>query len=173
MIFDKRSVPNNLGGLIRVGVKRSTFNSSEHSHVAYQIKVNYECSNLIANILPVYPCPPQPLSWPWVGGHNVKIKLFQNTVVLHIKLKGITNAAREKKIVCPQTPQPYPPLSLGVESKGQNSPFSELLHIKLNILRTAPISSPIPLGSKCQIELFQNMVMFHIKLNGFMNAATW
>ena len=34
--------------------------------------------------------------------------------------------------------------------------------------------SPTPgLGQKVYIQLFQNMVMLHIKLNGFTNAATW
>ena len=42
-----------------VGVKRSKFNFSEHGHVAYQIKENRECSNIVANILPADP-PPYP-----------------------------------------------------------------------------------------------------------------
>ena len=33
--------------------QNSTF--SEHSHVAYQIKENQECSNMVANILPADP----------------------------------------------------------------------------------------------------------------------
>ena len=41
-----------------VGVKRSKFNFSEHGHVAYQIKENHECSNIVANILPADPPPP-------------------------------------------------------------------------------------------------------------------
>ena len=49
----------------------------------------------------------------------------------------ISNAAAWYKIFCPQTP-----LTLEIGSKGQNSPFL-------------------------------NMVMFHIKLNGITNTATW
>ena len=37
------------------GVKRSKFNFLEHGHVAYQIKDNHECSNMVANILPTDP----------------------------------------------------------------------------------------------------------------------
>ena len=42
------------------GVKRSIFTFSEHVHVAYQIKGNHECSNMVANILPAVPPPPDP-----------------------------------------------------------------------------------------------------------------
>ena len=52
----------------------STF--SEHDHVAYQIKNNYECSNTVANILPADP-PPPPAGGG--GGKKVKIQPFQNS----------------------------------------------------------------------------------------------
>ena len=42
---------------------------------------------MVAKILPADPTPLNP------GGQTVKIQLFQNMVMLHIKLKGITNAA--------------------------------------------------------------------------------
>ena len=68
------------------GVKMSKLKFSEHSHVAYQIKRNHECSNMVANILPADPTPT-----------TLDIKMskfnFQNKVMLHIKLKGITNVA--------------------------------------------------------------------------------
>ena len=35
------------------GGQNSTF--SEHGHVAYEIKGNHECSNMVANILPADP----------------------------------------------------------------------------------------------------------------------
>ena len=41
--------------------------------------------NMVANIMPADPPPPPP------GGQKVKIQLFQNMVLLHIKLKAITN----------------------------------------------------------------------------------
>ena len=62
-------------------VKRSNLTFAEHDHVAYQIKGNRECSNMVANILHAAPLSPQ----------KVKIQLFQNMVMLHIK--GIANAA--------------------------------------------------------------------------------
>ena len=68
-----------LGG----GVNRSKFIFLEYGHVAYQIKWNHECSNVVANILP----PPDP------GGQMVKIQFFQNMVILLIKLKGNRFAA--------------------------------------------------------------------------------
>ena len=41
------------------------------------------------------------------GGAEAKIKLFQNMVMLHIKLKLMTHAATLYEIFCPQThPQP-------------------------------------------------------------------
>ena len=53
----------------------------EHDHVAYQIKGNHECSNMVANILPAAPLSPQ----------KVKVQLFLNMAMVHIK--GIVNAA--------------------------------------------------------------------------------
>ena len=73
---------------------------------------------MVANILPSDPPPP-----PKLRGQKVKIKLFQNNVVLHINLKGIMNAATWSQIFCLQTPPPtQPPCSWGW---GQNSTFSE------------------------------------------------
>ena len=69
-------------GMRSVG-QNSTF--SGHGHVAYQIKDNHECFNIVSNILPT---DPPPLGW----GQKVKIQLYQNMVLLHIKLKGIMNA---------------------------------------------------------------------------------
>ena len=43
---------------------------AEHGHVAYQIKGNRECSNMVTNILlDVRPLPPNP------GGQKVEIQL--------------------------------------------------------------------------------------------------
>ena len=41
---------------------------------------------------PSPPSPPPPPPPPDPGGHKVKIQLFQNMVILHIKLKAIMNA---------------------------------------------------------------------------------
>ena len=55
----------------------STF--SEHGHVAYQIKGNHEFSNMVANTL---------------NRQKVTIQFLHNMVMLHIRLKGITNGAK-------------------------------------------------------------------------------
>ena len=47
----KPHYPTDLGD----GVSRSKFTFSEHDHVAYQLKENHECSNMVANILPTDP----------------------------------------------------------------------------------------------------------------------
>ena len=57
----------------------STF--SEHGHAAYQSKENHECSNVVANILPADPHP------------DPGVSRSKFMVMLHNKLKGITNAA--------------------------------------------------------------------------------
>ena len=73
--------------------QNSTF--SEYGHVAYQIKRNDSCSNIAANISSEKKV------------KDVEIQLFQNMVMLYIKLKGMTNAAIRKHIFCPYThPRP-------------------------------------------------------------------
>ena len=74
--------PKTLGN----GVKRSKFNFSEHGHVAYQIKWNYEKMQQHDN--KYFARRPTPMTL----GNGVKINLFQNMFMLHIKLKGITHA---------------------------------------------------------------------------------
>ena len=64
---------------------------------------------MVAYILPVDPQPLDPRGW----GQKVKIQLFQNMVMLHIKLKGITNTATCKHIFCPYTH----PRSLGRDQR--------------------------------------------------------
>ena len=63
-----------------VGSKAQNSTSSEYGHVAYQIKRNQTCSNIIGNILPADPPPPANN-----GGLSVKMQLFQNINILHIK----------------------------------------------------------------------------------------
>ena len=118
LIFDWRPVshPPDPG----IGVKRSNSTFSEHSHVAYQIKVNHECSSIVANILLADPYPP---TWPCGWGQMVKIQLFQNMVMLHIKLTGITKCSNMVANILPS--DPLPPTTLGMGSKGQKSTFSE------------------------------------------------
>ena len=119
--------------------------------VVVRIKGNRECSNMVANadrgtinkkhIKPYFD--QRPVSDPWVdlgGGVKGKIKLFQNMVMLHTKLKGITGAATCNMVA--------------------------------NIMPADP-PLPDPGGQKVKIQLFQNMVILHIKLKAITNAVTW
>ena len=103
------------------GEEAKTF--SAYGHVVYQLKGNDACSNMVANILPVVPSPfPDP-------GDGVKIPLFQNMVMLHIKLKGIRNAATCKHKFCLYTH--LRPLGWGQRSKHFFFLKVVMLHIKL------------------------------------------
>ena len=73
-----------------VGSKGQIATFSEHCYVAYQIKGNQVCSNMVANILPADPSPPPPPP-PHTHTHT---HLPQNMVMLHIKLKVVRNAAK-------------------------------------------------------------------------------
>ena len=79
--FARRFPPPTLG----MGLKGRNSTFSDHGLIAYHIKWNHESLYMVANILPAYSLDP--------GGEvqKVKIQLFQNMVMLHIKLKGITN----------------------------------------------------------------------------------
>ena len=72
------------------GVKRSKFNLFTHCHVAYQIKGNHKCSNMVANILPADPHHPLTLG---VGPIGIKIQLFSEYGHIAQQLNGITNVA--------------------------------------------------------------------------------
>ena len=63
---------------------------------------------------------------------NVKIQLFQDMVLLHIKLKGITKCSNMVANILASDPPPPPP-DPGVGSKGQNSTFSEHGHVAYQI----------------------------------------
>ena len=56
-------------------VQNSTF--SEHGHVAYQIKENHECSNMVPNILPADPYPTTPSPTLGIGVTWSKVNFFR------------------------------------------------------------------------------------------------
>ena len=98
--------------------QKSTF--SGQSHVAYQIKGNHELQQHGSKYFVHRPPPPLPsptlgmgsicqIPTPTTLGDGVKIQLFQNLVMLHIKLKRTTNAATWQQIFFPQTPLPLQP----------------------------------------------------------------
>ena len=59
--------------------KAQNSTSSEHGHVAYHIKRNHKCSNMVGYVLPLDPPPPAN-----TGGLNVKFQLFQYITMLNI-----------------------------------------------------------------------------------------
>ena len=77
-IKGNRECSNMVGKDLGVGSKCQNLIFSEHGHVAYQIDPR-----------PV----PDPLGGLKGWDQKVKIQFFQNMVMLHIKLKGITDAA--------------------------------------------------------------------------------
>ena len=69
--------------------------------MAYQIKVNDACTNMVANIFPV-----DTPSTPDEGSKGKNI-FFLKVVMLHIKLKGMEHRGPYKHIFCPYThPRP-------------------------------------------------------------------
>ena len=68
-------------------VKGRILTLSEHGHVAYQIKGNQVCSTMVANILLAVP------DLALGVGSKGQNSTCSHIVMLHIKLKGITNAA--------------------------------------------------------------------------------
>ena len=84
-----------------VGVNRSKFHFFKHGHVAFQVKENHKCSNMVPNILPAHPIPSPPPP-PTLGMGSVgQIQLFQDMVMLHIKLKGTTKYSNMIVIIMP------------------------------------------------------------------------
>ena len=133
--------------------KGQTSTISEHDHVAYQIKGNHECSNMVANILPAPPPPPTTL------GDEVnrsKNQLFHNMVMLHIKITGIMKRSNMIANILPGWSQKVKPQLF------QNM---IMLHITLKGVTKfccrlpPPPPPPIPLilGLGSIFPLFQNM----------------
>ena len=96
--FARRRLPPQTMGMGSLG-QNPTF--SEHGHVTYQIKENHEYSNMVANI---YSADTRNTG-DRVNNSNSTV---QNMVMLHIKLKKITNAAIWLQLLYPQTPPPRP-----------------------------------------------------------------
>ena len=65
---------------------------------------------------------------------QVKSQLFQNLVMLHIKLKGITNALTRQQILCLQIPLTTSPHPGDAVNRSKFNFFQNMvmLHIKLN-----------------------------------------
>ena len=83
----------------------STF--SEYGHVAYQIKENDACRDMVANILPVDPHFPHPGRW----GQKVKIQILEHShVAYQIKVNHECSNLQEKimSLYTPSTPRSSP-----------------------------------------------------------------
>ena len=102
---------------------------SENGHVAYQIKRNHRCSNIAANILPVYshPCPR-----PW--GSKGQISTFSEHGHVACQIKRNHECSNiVANILLAEPPSPPPPLGIKIH------PFQNMvtLHIKLKGIKYA------------------------------------
>ena len=163
-------------------VQNSTF--SEHGHVAYQIKENHECSNMVPTILLADTLT---LGMGQIG----QIYLFQNMGTLNINIKEIRKCSSKVANICPEMPTPSPrPWGWGQKVKMQLFQNMVKLHIKIkenhecsnvvaNILPAdppPPTYNPDPVDGISRLKnsvFFQYMVMLLIKLKRITNAATW
>ena len=85
--FAHRPLPPRTVG---IRVNWSKFNFFRHGHVAYQIKWNHKMQHHVGNF--AADPPPRPRDPKGIGSKG-QIQLFQNIVILHIKLMGIMNSA--------------------------------------------------------------------------------
>ena len=78
------------------------------------------CKQILCPLTP--PLPNGPRGW----GQKIKIQLFQDMVMLHFKLKGITKCSKMvANILCADPLPPPPPPTLVIVSIGRNSTCSE------------------------------------------------
>ena len=89
---------------------------SEYGHIEYQFK----CSSKAVNICPEMPTPSPP---PWVWGQLVKIQLFQNMVMLHIKIKENPECSNVVANILPAGPPPPTPPTLWMGSVDKKNHF--------------------------------------------------
>ena len=89
----------------RGGVKRSNSTFSEHGHVAYQIKWNHECSNMVANDL--HALPPDP----GVGSKGQNSTLAEQGHVAY-QIKGNHECSNMVANILPADPPTPTPLTL-------------------------------------------------------------
>ena len=140
--------------------QNSTF--SEYGYVAYQIKWNHKCSNLVANILPAAQTQTPPLT--------LRVKGLNSTFLeqghVAYQIEGNHDCSNMVAIFCTQTP----PLTLGMGSKFN---FFRTWSCCISNLMDSRMQQYGSLGSKGNNSTFQNMFMLLIKQNGITNAATW
>ena len=109
-----------------MGSKCQNSNFFEHGHVAYQIKRNQGCRNMLENILAENPLPP-PLT---LGVKRPKL-IFSE--YYHIKLNGFWNSETWQQIFCLHTfSLTHSTLGVGLKVKFQLIENMVLLHMELN-----------------------------------------
>ena len=102
--------------------------------------------------------------------------------MLHIKLKGNHGCSNMVENILVRNPL-QPPLTMGV--KRSKYFFTEYIHIKLNRFSSSETwqqifclhtfflpHSTLGMGLKIKIQLIENLVMLHMKLNMIAKAAT-
>ena len=106
---------------LRMGSVGQNSPLSEHGHVAYQIKENHECSNMVPNILLA--------DSPTLGmgpiGQNLP---FSEHGHIEFQLKGNQKMQQQGSKYLPEIAYPFAP-TLGMGSVRQNSTFSEHGHV--------------------------------------------
>ena len=114
-----------------VGSKGQNSTFSDHGHVAYQIKGNLECHNMVATFCPPFHPLPNPVC-------EVQTQVFQNMVMLHIKLNEIKMQQYGRKYF-PRRPPPLPsgPWRWGQKVKIQFFKNMVIVHIKLKGITSA------------------------------------
>ena len=147
------------------------------------VVLHIKCNYVVVHILPADPLylPTAPYPQILVKGPLVKIQLFQNMVMLHIKLKGITKCSIIVANILPAAPLNLP---VPHPRKGSTGLNIVMLNIKLTGITNAAtwhqmFCPQTPLsnytrgrGIKVKIHLFQNMVLLHSKFKKITNVAT-
>ena len=103
-----------------MGSKAQNSTSSEYGRIAYQIKRNHTCSNIIGNILPADPHPPPP---PPTLGSKCQNTTFSKHKHCILNLSISPMQQNGSKYFAGRPPPPPPTQPLG--SIGQNSTCSE------------------------------------------------
>ena len=141
-----------------------------------------KCSNMVENILPAEPAPPPRHKKKVSKGLNLNLSEHGHDAY---QIKGNHKCSNMVANILSVDP----PSTLGMGLIGQNSFFSKHGHVAYQIKwnhemqqhgskffarRPSPSPNyPRGRGQKVTIQLFQNMVIAHIKLGESRNAATW
>ena len=136
--------------ILGLGSKGQNSTLSENGHVAYQIKGNHECSNIVANILPADPTPTLEM-----GSIGQNSNFSEHDHVAY-QIKGKHDCSNTDANILPADPLHHAPDPREMGSIGQK--FSEHGHIAYQIKGNHEFSNmvanilpadhppPLPLG---------------------------